>query len=189
MELFLPRPIFSCHCGELMANSSIDPKAARAEENTPVAEFFDKPETGISWFAQLAQVISRWAGKPATFLLCLALVIVWAVTGPFFDYSDTWQLVINTSTTIVTFLMVFLIQNTQNRDSLAFQIKLSELVIAMKGAPNSVAAIEDLSDEELEKLQEVCRRHASESSGRAREYKKTLATRHRGARRQTKNKA
>jgi low affinity Fe/Cu permease len=160
-----------------------------AAKNTPVAAFFDKPDTGLSWFGGFAQATSKWAGKPVTFLICVALVILWAVTGPLFHYSDTWQLVINTSTTIVTFLMVFLIQNTQNRDSLAFQIKLSELVIAMKGAPNSVASIENLSDVELEELQKACHRHASESSGRAREYKKVLAMRRREARQKTKRKA
>jgi low affinity Fe/Cu permease len=82
------------------------------------------------------------------------------ITGPLFNYSDTWQLVINTGTTIVTFLMVFLIQNTQNRDTLAIQLKLSELVLAMKGAENKFAAIEDLTDEELEDLHEECRSRA-----------------------------
>jgi low affinity Fe/Cu permease len=98
------------------------------------------------------------AGHPITFLLAVTLVIVWLATGPFFNYSDTWQLVINTGTTIVTFLMVFLIQNTQNRDTLAVQLKLSELVLAMKGAQNKFAAIEDLSDAELEELHEECPR-------------------------------
>ena len=88
------------------------------------------------------------------------MVLVWIVTGPIFDYSDTWQLVINTGTTIVTFLMVFLIQNTQNRDTLAIQLKLSELVLAMKGAQNKFADIEDLSDEELAELHEECRARA-----------------------------
>ena len=87
-------------------------------------------------------------------------MLVWIVTGPMFNYSDTWQLVINTGTTIVTFLMVFLIQNTQNRDILTVQLKLSELVLAMKGAENSFAAIEDLTDEELEELHEECRARA-----------------------------
>ena len=90
----------------------------------------------------------------------MAVVLVWIVTGPLFNYSDTWQLVINTGTTIVTFLMVFLIQNTQNRDTMAIQLKLSELVLAMKGAKNKFAAIEDLSDEELAKLHDECRARA-----------------------------
>ena len=88
------------------------------------------------------------------------MIVVWVLTGPIFNYSDTWQLVINTGTTIVTFLMVFLIQNTQNRDTLAIQLKLSELVLAMKGAENKFAAIEDLSDEELEQLHNDCRARA-----------------------------
>lgn len=171
-----------------MANFSTAGKTTRAERNTPIAEFFDKPDTGLSWFGGFAQATSKWAGKPLTFLICVALVVAWAVTGPFFHYSDTWQLVINTSTTIITFLMVFLIQNTQNRDSLAFQIKLSELVIAMKGAPNSVASIEELSDEELEELQKACHRHATETSGRAREYKGALAKRRRAMQRKATGK-
>ena len=98
-----------------------------------------------------------WTGHPAAFLLAVAVVLLWVVTGPMFHYSNTWQLVINTSTTIVTFLMVFLIQNTQNRDTLAIQLKLSELVLAMKGAQNKFATIEDLSDAELQELHEECR--------------------------------
>jgi low affinity Fe/Cu permease len=88
------------------------------------------------------------------------VVAVWAVTGPIFGYSDTWQLVINTGTTIVTFLMVFLIQNTQYRDTMAIQLKLGELILAMRGVPNKFAVIEDLSDEELESLHEKCRTQA-----------------------------
>ena len=108
-------------------------------------------------FAQFAHATSVWTGNPWTFLLAVAVVIVWVATGPLFNYSDTWQLVINTGTTIVTFLMVFLIQNTQNRDTLAIQLKLSELVLAMKGAENKFAAIEDLSDDELRALHDECR--------------------------------
>jgi low affinity Fe/Cu permease len=108
-------------------------------------------------FSRFAHTISTWTGHPVAFLLAVFLVVVWILTGPIFHYSDTWQLVINTGTTIVTFLMVFLIQNTQNRDTLAIQLKLSELVLAMKGAENKFAAIEDLSDEELEQLHNDCR--------------------------------
>jgi low affinity Fe/Cu permease len=111
-------------------------------------------------FSKFAHAISLWTGHPIAFLLAFAVVIAWVVTGPLFNYSDTWQLVINTGTTIVTFLMVFLIQNTQNRDTLAIQLKLSELVLAMKGAENKFAAIEDLSDEGLEELHEDCRARA-----------------------------
>jgi low affinity Fe/Cu permease len=111
-------------------------------------------------FSQFAHATSVWSGNPLAFLAAVGLVIVWVLTGPIFNYSDTWQLVINTGTTIVTFLMVFLIQNTQNRDTLAIQLKLSELVLAMKGAENKFAAIEDLSDEELERLHNDCRARA-----------------------------
>ncbi len=109
------------------------------------------------WFGSFAQTVARIAGRPITFLLAVLVVVVWAVTGPLFQYSDTWQLVINTGTTIVTFLMVFLIQNTQNRDTLAIQLKLAELILTMKGVPNHFATIEDLSDDELEALHEECR--------------------------------
>jgi low affinity Fe/Cu permease len=111
-------------------------------------------------FGIFAQSISHVTGRPATFLLALLVVIVWAISGPLFGFSDTWQLVINTGTTIVTFLMVFLIQNTQNRDTLAIQLKLAELIIAMKGVSNEFAVIEDLTDEELEKLHNKCREQA-----------------------------
>jgi low affinity Fe/Cu permease len=109
------------------------------------------------YFSQFAHATSMWTGHPLAFLLAVAVVIVWAATGPLFGYSDTWQLVINTGTTIVTFLMVFLIQNTQNRDTMAIQLKLSELVLAMKGAENKFAAIEDLTDDELKALHDECR--------------------------------
>jgi low affinity Fe/Cu permease len=114
-------------------------------------------------FGLFAQATSRVSGRPSTFLLALLVVVVWGVTGPIFDYSDTWQLVINTGTTIVTFLMVFLIQNTQNRDTLAIQLKLAELILAIKGVPNKFALIEDLTDEELEALHEKCRSQAEEA--------------------------
>jgi low affinity Fe/Cu permease len=111
-------------------------------------------------FSQFAHTTSLWTGHPVAFLLAVAVVIVWAATGPLFGYSDTWQLVINTGTTIVTFLMVFLIQNTQNRDTMAIQLKLSELVLGMKGAENKFAAIEDLTDDELKALHDDCRARA-----------------------------
>lgn len=111
-------------------------------------------------FSRMAQAVATWTGHPAAFLLAIAVIVVWIVTGPMFDYSDTWQLIINTGTTIVTFLMVFLIQNTQNRDILTVQLKLSELVLAMKGAENRFAAIEDLTDDELQELHEQCKRRA-----------------------------
>jgi low affinity Fe/Cu permease len=111
-------------------------------------------------FSEFSRAVSQWSGNTSAFLLAAAVVLVWMLTGPLFNYSDTWQLVINTGTTIVTFLMVFLIQNTQNRDTLAIQLKLSELVLAMKGAENKFAAIEDLTDDELQDLHDECRSRA-----------------------------
>lgn len=108
--------------------------------------------TRAEWFDAFARKAATLCGKPIVFLTAVISVIVWACTGPLFEFSDTWQLVINTGTTVVTFLMVFLIQNTQNRDTLAVQIKLSELIIAVKGAKNRLASVEDLSESELEKL-------------------------------------
>jgi low affinity Fe/Cu permease len=115
------------------------------------------------WFTHFAYEAARLTGKPVAFLTAFTIVIIWAVTGPAFGFSDTWQLVINTGTTIVTFLMVFLIQNTQNRDTLALQIKLAELIVVMQGARNGLATIEDLSDEELEKLHDEYRSRADET--------------------------
>src|SRR5262249_17527144 len=101
-----------------------------------------------NWFNLFAFETAHLAVKPRAFLFACAIIFVWAATGPMFHFSDTWQLVINTGTTIITFLMVFLIQNTQNRDTLALQIKLAELIISMRSAHNKMATIEDLSDAE-----------------------------------------
>lgn len=106
----------------------------------------------LDLFHQFAAKISNIVGTPWAFLLALLVIIVWAFTGSYFQFSDTWQLVINTSTTIITFLMVFLIQNTQNRDSKAIHIKLNELLTALKGARNSLVNVEDVPDQDLEKL-------------------------------------
>ncbi|HUP90846.1 MAG TPA: low affinity iron permease family protein [Solimonas sp.] len=103
-------------------------------------------------FARFARAVSVWAGKPATFLCALAVIAGWGLSGPLFDFSDTWQLVINTGTTIVTFLMVFLIQNTQNRDAEALHLKIDELIKSIQEADNAVLDLEDLDDEELEKV-------------------------------------
>ena len=103
-------------------------------------------------FTRFAKATARWSGHPMTFGLAAFVILVWAVTGPIFHFSDTWQLVINTSTTIVTFLMVFLIQNTQNRDTRAIQLKLDELIRATQGAQNSLMTLEDLSEEQLKRV-------------------------------------
>src|SRR6476661_5865022 len=113
-------------------------------------------------FSELACKTAHFTGKPLAFLTATFLVVVWACTGPLFHYSDTWQLVINTSTTIVTFLMVFLIQHTQNRDTLAVQLKLAELIMAASEAENRLATAEDLSEEELEELHKDFQRRAEE---------------------------
>jgi low affinity Fe/Cu permease len=110
-------------------------------------------------FGDIANQTSRAAGKASTFMIAAGIVIIWAVTGPLFNYSDTWQLVINTGTTIITFLMVFLIQNSQNRDSAAIQVKLDEL-IRVSTAHNSFVGIEHLTDEELEDIRTKCERRA-----------------------------
>jgi low affinity Fe/Cu permease len=112
-----------------------------------------------SWFERFAHRVAILAGQPLAFCIALAVVIAWGTTGPLFHFSDTWQLVINTSTTIVTFLMVFLIQQSQNRDTKAVQVKLAELIIAVKGAHNNIATAEDLSEHDLEALHKAyCKR-------------------------------
>ena len=103
-------------------------------------------------FTRFAKWTARTAGRPFTFILAALVILVWAVTGPIFHYSDTWQLVINTSTTIVTFLMVFLIQNTQNRDSEAIHVKLDELIRSLEGAHNTLLDLEELDESELVKI-------------------------------------
>jgi low affinity Fe/Cu permease len=101
---------------------------------------------------RLSTAVSRWTGGTAAFIIALTVIVVWAVTGPVFAFSDTWQLVINTGTTIVTFLMVFLIQRAQNKDNKAIHLKLNELVAAVKGASNRLIDAEDLTEDELELL-------------------------------------
>jgi low affinity Fe/Cu permease len=114
-----------------------------------------QPGTLSRLFTEVAKVASREVGRAWVFALALSTVVVWAITGPLFNFSDTWQLVINTGTTIITFLMVFLIQNSQNRDSAAIQVKLDELIRVSK-ANNSFMGLEHLTDEELEEIKGKC---------------------------------
>src|SRR3954452_24425621 len=106
------------------------------------------------WFESLSEAVTRWTGSTAAFASAISVIVVWALIGPVFRYSDTWQLVINTGTTIVTFLMVFLIQRTQNKDALAIHLKLNELVAAMAGSSNRLIEVEALSEHELMVLRE-----------------------------------
>jgi low affinity Fe/Cu permease len=109
-------------------------------------------------FHQIARRISNAIGTPVAFIIAILLCVTWAATGPLFGFSDTWQLIINTSTTVVTFLVVFLIQNTQNHDSRAIHLKLDELLRAVRGARNSLVDLEELSEDELAKLETEFRR-------------------------------
>jgi low affinity Fe/Cu permease len=111
-----------------------------------------RPTKSRSWFTRFSKATSRVAGRPMAFIVAVSTVLVWLVTGPIFRYGDSWQLVINTATTIVTFLMVFLIQNTQNRDSEAVQVKLDELLRVTKGAHIALLDLEELEEHELNEI-------------------------------------
>ena len=116
------------------------------------------------FFAALSHRVASWAGQPLAFILSSAVVLVWVATGPIFNYSDTWQLVINTGTTIVTFLMVFLIQNAQNRDGSAIQAKLDELIRAVDNARNDFIGIEHLTEAELQRIKAVLEKECGDDA-------------------------
>jgi low affinity Fe/Cu permease len=121
-----------------------------------------RPNRG-SWFTRFANAGSRATGRPGTFVLAVIIVVTWATTGPIFGFSDTWQLIINTGTTIVTFLMVFLIQNTQNRDSEAMHVKMDEVIRALKGAHNALLDLEELDDKTLDTIRSRYRKLAAKA--------------------------
>ena len=127
-----------------------------------------RPTKSHSVFTRCAKATSRATGRPWAFIVACALIVVWLVSGPYFQYSDTWQLVINTSTTIITFLMVFLIQSTQNRDAEALQVKLDELLRVTVGAHNALLDLEELEEHELERIRAGYTRLAETARSRLR---------------------
>lgn len=122
-----------------------------------------RPIKSTTWFTRLAKQTSRAAGRSTTFVLAIGVIVAWLVTGPIFGFSDTWQLVINTATTIVTFLMVFLIQNTQNRDTEALQLKLDELLRSTAGAHNALLDLEELEERDLDRIRASYEKLAAEA--------------------------
>src|SRR6266852_646515 len=122
-----------------------------------------RPTRSKTWFTRFTKWTAKATGKPLAFTVAVFVIAAWAITGPVFGFSDTWQLVINTGTTIVTFLMVFLIQNTQNRDSEAIQVKLDELIRLSKGGHNVLLDLEELEEEELDRIRETYCKIAEEA--------------------------
>ena len=130
----------------------------------------------LSWFDRISKTSERLVGQPAAFAVALAVIVVWLVSGPLFAFSDTWQLIINTATTIVTFLMVFLIQNTQNRTTAALQLKVDEVIRALHGAHNALVKTDDLSLEEIEKLRAQYEHLAIRARAKVRRGKRDIGT-------------
>ncbi|QWV93961.1 low affinity iron permease family protein [Geomonas oryzisoli] len=130
----------------------------------------------VSRFSRFATWVSHTSGHPSSFIFALAIIVVWAVTGPIFKFSDTWQLVINTGTTIITFLMVFVIQNTQNRDSVAIQLKLDEIIRSLDGANNALLNMEELDEKDLEAIRQSYLKLAEDARNALRKGRKQRAT-------------
>ena len=122
-----------------------------------------RPTKPRSWFTRLTKGTAHVTGRSSTFILAVLVILAWAVTGPIFRFSDTWQLVINTGTTIITFLMVFLIQSTQNRDAEAMHVKLDEIIRSIEGAKNELLDLEELEDEELQSIRETYEKLAEDA--------------------------
>ena len=128
-----------------------------------------RPTRSRTWFTRFAKWTAKAAGRPLAFTIAVAVIAAWVITGPLFGFSDTWQLIINTGTTIITFLMVFLIQSTQNRDSEAIQVKLDELIRLSKGGHNALLDLEELEEEELDAIREQYCRIAEEARTKLRQ--------------------
>jgi low affinity Fe/Cu permease len=135
-----------------------------------------RPTKSTSLFTRFAKWTARAAGRPATFMLAAAIIVVWGVTGPIFAFSNTWQLIINTGTTIVTFLMVFLIQNTQNRDTEALQVKLDELIRVTEGAHLVLLDLEELDDKQLDRIRDIYEKLAKQAREDAQSGKEDTGT-------------
>jgi len=135
-----------------------------------------RPTKSKSWFSRFAKWTARVTGRPAAFVIAASIVAVWIVTGPYYQFSNTWQLVINTGTTIVTFLMVFLIQSTQNRDSEAMQVKLDELIRAIAGAHTALLDLEELEEEELDQIRANYERLAAKAREKLRQGERDTNT-------------
>ncbi len=125
-----------------------------------------RPTKSRTWFTRLTKWTAHASGRPTTFFLAVAVIVVWAITGPYFGFSDTWQLVINTATTIVTFVMVFLIQSTQNRDTEAIQVKLDEIIRAIGTAQNELLDLEELEEADLNRIRESYAKLARQARGK-----------------------
>lgn len=138
-------------------------RAKRRRAQAPEAEVAENAGNSKGWFTRFSQTTSCWTGSPVAFFLAVMVIVVWVVTGPIFKFSDTWQLVINTGTTIVTFLMVFLIQSSQNRDSKLIQLKLDELIRAVDTAETALIDMDEMSEEELKEVQEKFSQVAAEA--------------------------